>query len=81
MSYGVLYQIRFAGHADGLCITSLVYFLFSVDKVRGKTIPVTDLGGPWGFELSRLTHFLDTRLTDGGEVVSFTCHIATGRIR
>jgi hypothetical protein len=26
--------------------------------------------GPWGCETSRLLHFLDNRLTDGGEVVS-----------
>jgi hypothetical protein len=33
-------------------------------------IPVTGHGGPWGCEMSRLPHFLDTWLTDGGEVVS-----------
>jgi hypothetical protein len=31
--------------------------------------PVTDRGGPYGFETSRLQHFLDHRLTNGDEVV------------
>jgi hypothetical protein len=35
-------------------------------KSHGKASPVT------GRETSRLPHFLDNRLTDGGEVVSFT---------
>jgi hypothetical protein len=38
---------------------------------KGKASPVTGLGGPLGCETSRLPHFLDSRLTDGGEVVSF----------
>jgi hypothetical protein len=29
-------------------------------------------GDPYGFETSRIPHFLDNRLTDGGEVVSLT---------
>jgi hypothetical protein len=37
-----------------------------------KAIPVTDRGGLYGCERSRLPHFLDNRLTDGGEDVSFT---------
>jgi hypothetical protein len=37
-----------------------------------KAIPVTDRGGAYGCELLRLPHFLDNRLTDGGEVVSLT---------
>jgi hypothetical protein len=43
--------------------------LFSLLK---KAIPVPGRGGPWGCETSRLPHFLDNRLTDGGEVVSPT---------
>jgi hypothetical protein len=39
---------------------------------KGKTIPVTGRGGPWGCKTSRLAHFLDSRLTDGVEVVSLT---------
>jgi hypothetical protein len=38
----------------------------------GKSVPVTGRGGPYGFERSRLPHFLDSRLIDGGEVVSLT---------
>jgi hypothetical protein len=39
---------------------------------KGKAIPVTGHEGPYGCETSRLPHFLDSRLTDGGEVVSLT---------
>jgi hypothetical protein len=35
---------------------------------KKKTIPVAGRGGPYGCET--LSHFLDNRLTDGGEVVS-----------
>jgi hypothetical protein len=37
-------------------------------KKKGKAIPVTGHGGPWGCETSRLPHFLENRLTDGGAV-------------
>jgi hypothetical protein len=40
--------------------------------ILDKIIPVTGRGGPYGCETSRPQHFLDTRLTDGGEVVSLT---------
>jgi hypothetical protein len=41
-------------------------------RSKGKANPVTDRGGPFGCETSRFTHFLDCRLTDGGDVVSLT---------
>jgi hypothetical protein len=41
--------------------------IISVEK--GKAIPVTDHEGPYGCETSRLSHFVDNRLTDGGKVV------------
>jgi hypothetical protein len=45
--------------------------LLKVKKKKvGKAIPVTGGGGPYGCETSRIPHFLDNRLTDGGEVVS-----------
>jgi hypothetical protein len=43
---------------------------------KGKAIPVTGCGGPYGCETPRLPHFLDNRLTDGGEAVSLTCRSA-----
>jgi hypothetical protein len=47
-------------------------FLPSDINIKGKAIPLTGRGGPQGCETSRLTHFLDNRLTDSGEVVSPT---------
>jgi hypothetical protein len=40
---------------------------------KGIPIPVTGRGGPQGCETSRPPHFLENRLTDGGEVVSLLC--------
>jgi hypothetical protein len=43
----------------------------SIKKQKeGKAIPVTGRGVPYGCDTSRLPHFLDNRLTDGGTVVS-----------
>jgi hypothetical protein len=44
--------------------------------VIGKAIPVTGREDPLGCETSRLPHFLISRLTDGGEVVSLMCQPA-----
>jgi hypothetical protein len=41
-----------------------------LQNVKGKAIPVAGRGGPWVCETSRLTHSLENRLTDGGEVIS-----------
>jgi hypothetical protein len=35
---------------------------------KGKAIPITGHGDPYGCETSRIPHFLDNRLTDGDEV-------------
>jgi hypothetical protein len=39
---------------------------------KSKAIPATDRGDQYCCEMSRLPHFLDNRLTDGGEAVSLT---------
>jgi hypothetical protein len=39
---------------------------------KGKVIPITGRGGPYGCETSRLPHFLDNRLTDGGKFIGLT---------
>jgi hypothetical protein len=39
-------------------------------NVNTKAIPLTGRREPCGCEMSKLPHFLDNRLTDGGEVVS-----------
>jgi hypothetical protein len=41
----------------------------TISRVKGKAIPVTGRAGPQGFKTLRFPHFLDNRLTDGGEVV------------
>jgi hypothetical protein len=41
-------------------------------KKKCKAIPVAGREGPSGYDTSRFPHFLDNRLTDGGEVVSPT---------
>jgi hypothetical protein len=40
---------------------------------KGKDIPVTGRGGPWGCEQLKLPHYLDKWLVDGGKVVSCMC--------
>jgi hypothetical protein len=37
---------------------------------ESKAIPITDREGPYGYETWMIPRFLDTRLTDGGVVVS-----------
>jgi hypothetical protein len=40
---------------------------------KGKAITVKDPEDPLVCETSRVPHFLNNRLTDGGEIVSLTC--------
>jgi hypothetical protein len=53
----------------------LLLFILMKVKKKGKAISVTGRGGPYGCETSRLPHFLDIRLTDGGKVVSLTSRL------
>jgi hypothetical protein len=46
--------------------------LLDLMKVKGKAIPLTGRGGPYGCQTSWLPYFLDSRLSDGGEVYSRT---------
>jgi hypothetical protein len=41
-------------------------------KKKKVKLSITGHGGPYGCETSKLPHFLDNQLTDGGEVVSLT---------
>jgi hypothetical protein len=62
------------------CNPTVLYNSFSSSaKRKGKAIPVTGRGYPEGYETSKLTHFLDNRLTDGGEVASLKRRIPRGR--
>jgi hypothetical protein len=38
--------------------------------LQSKAVPVTGCCGPYNCEMLRITHCLDSRLADGGEVVS-----------
>jgi hypothetical protein len=51
-------------------IKRLQYNFILGTKKKNKAIPETGHGGPKGCETSRLPHFLDNQLTDGGEAVS-----------
>jgi hypothetical protein len=44
------------------------HLLPSSAEDKNKAIPVAGRGGPYGCETSRLPHYLDNRLSDGGEV-------------
>jgi hypothetical protein len=46
-------------------------------EVKSKAISITGLGDLYGCEMSRIPHCLNNWLTDGGEVVSLTCHPST----
>jgi hypothetical protein len=52
-------------HIDCYSVSRFLEFLF-----RQRIIPVTGSGGTYGCEALRLPNFLDSRLRDGGEVVS-----------
>jgi hypothetical protein len=41
-------------------------------KVKSKAITVTGREDPEGYETSRVPHFLDNQLTDGGEDIRLT---------
>jgi hypothetical protein len=69
-----MYSSSYVPECD-LKLSSVHSILFAwciFTKRKCKAIPVTGRGGPYGFEMSRLPHFLDNRLTDCGEVVSLT---------
>jgi hypothetical protein len=56
----------------------MVYFrtklrlVYSKVRKKDNVIPVIGRGGPLGCVRSRVPHFLDNRLTDGGEIVRLT---------
>jgi hypothetical protein len=60
-------QVRVSAEIFGDFRHSLLGSIMTV-----KTIPVTGRVGTQSSETSRLSRFLDNRLTDGGKVVSLT---------
>jgi hypothetical protein len=74
MSCRKLYIIETGYRTDVLAILYLKEWT-EYGWVKGKTIPATGRGNPQGCETSRLPHFLDNRLTDGGEFVSHICQL------
>jgi hypothetical protein len=54
-----------------LCSMTLERDLLNV-TVNSKAIPVTGCGGLWGFEMLRIPHCLDSRLTVNCEILA-TC--------
>jgi hypothetical protein len=58
--------------SDGVSPRKHLVRMYLRVKTKGKINPVTGRGGPQGYETSRIPHFLDNRLIDGGEVVSLT---------
>jgi hypothetical protein len=57
------------GLVYGLLILVVIFSDIFIKK-KGKIISVAGSGGPQGCHMSRIPHFLDSRLTDGSEVVS-----------
>jgi hypothetical protein len=53
-------------------IVIMIFWNVTPCSFVGKVISVIGCGGPYGCEASRLPHFLDSRLTDGGNFVSLT---------
>jgi hypothetical protein len=43
---------------------------------KSKAIPVIGLAGTYWFDMSRHSHILDSKLTDGGEVITLTSRAA-----
>jgi hypothetical protein len=57
-----------------------VQIISKKDKVKCIAIPVTDRGGPVGFEMLRIPHCLDNRLTVNCEILA-TCSSTYSPVR
>jgi hypothetical protein len=65
-------QNCFQFNLPGLNAIEIRWVVSEMKRVKSKAIPVTGRGGPYCCETLRLPHFLDSWLTDGGEVASST---------
>jgi hypothetical protein len=64
-------QIKFEMLVFWFAFIVYIHYVTQV-KIKSKAILVAGGGGPWCSEMSKLPPFLGNRLTDRGEVVSFT---------
>jgi hypothetical protein len=69
---------RITGVTEHLILRYFIVLMITVnficDKLKkGKTTPVTGCGGLYGCETSTIPHFLDNRLTHGGNALNLTC--------
>jgi hypothetical protein len=68
----MLLSVCVCSHHSPFLFTLFVHILLLCSRNEGKkvskAIPVTGRGGLYGCATSRLTHFVDNRLTDGGDV-------------
>jgi hypothetical protein len=67
----ILCSVHFSARLKTFLIKQKVSYVYW-KILTVKAIPVVGRGSPQGCETSRLPHVLDSRLTDGGEVVSLT---------
>jgi hypothetical protein len=65
----------FESRLTGYLALSLVTIVTQLPKLKylvSKDIPLAGHGSLYGYEMLRIPHCLDNRLTDGGKIVSLT---------
>jgi hypothetical protein len=62
----------FKGKYEFIINEHISMFLLKKKYIKNMAIPVTVRGGIWSCEMLKNPRFLDSRVTDGGKVVSLT---------
>jgi hypothetical protein len=65
-------NLRYNNYEITLYLSSIIFIVFSSFLLTVKGKQLTARGGLYVCETLRRSHFLGNRLTDGGEVFSFT---------